>query len=135
MAEQYHNFYKCPDCGHGWEGHWDCGCDDDCPECGCRNVSPYRSVKCSDEAHMPLDGKVPHRLTVRVPVEVAFTTDPAELECAGKGGERKPDKEALLQYLKDALRLDIDTEGEGQPEGAVFAAAGIDWGQAEVRDG
>lgn len=79
-------------------------------------------------------GKVePHRLTVRVPVEVAFSTDPAEL--ADREGEKKPTKKDLIKYLKDAIRLDIDTEDAGQPDGAVFAAAGIDWGKAELGRG
>lgn len=37
------NYYICPDCGYEWEDEWDCDCDDDCPACGCRHVSPYRS--------------------------------------------------------------------------------------------
>jgi hypothetical protein len=75
----------------------------------------------------------PHRLTVRVPVEVAFSTDPAELD--DRKGEKKPGKTSLVKYLKRVLRLDGDNEGEGQPEGAVFAAAGVDWGKAELLKG
>lgn len=37
------NYYKCPDCGYEWEDDWDCNCDDDCPSCGCRHISPYKS--------------------------------------------------------------------------------------------
>ena len=88
-----------------------------------------------DEAHLPVEKPVKHRLTVRLPVEVCFTTDPAELESQEKEGERKPGKKTLVDYLKDALRLDVDTEAQGQPAGAVFAAAGIDWAQAEVLEG
>ena len=40
---KWRNFYRCPRCGHEWEDCWDCQCDDDCPECGCRHVSPYES--------------------------------------------------------------------------------------------
>ena len=39
----WRNFYKCPTCGHEWEDSWDCQCDDDCPECGERHISPYES--------------------------------------------------------------------------------------------
>ena len=40
---KWHNFYKCPRCGHEWEDDWDCQCDDDCGECGNRHISPYKS--------------------------------------------------------------------------------------------
>ena len=39
----WRNFYRCPRCGHEWEDCWDCQCDDDCPNCGCRHISPYES--------------------------------------------------------------------------------------------
>ncbi len=73
----------------------------------------------------------PHRLTIRVPVEITFTTDPAEMD-DDRGGENKPTRKNLLDYLDGALTLDIDTEGQGQPEGAVFAAGGVDWKKAEL---
>jgi hypothetical protein len=66
-----------------------------------------------------------HYKTIRVPVEISFTTDPAELD--DREGEPAPTKESLLAYLQDALVLQVDTEGHGQPEGAAFAASGIDW--------
>lgn len=37
------NFYKCPRCGHEWTDEWDCMCDDDCPACGNRHITPYHS--------------------------------------------------------------------------------------------
>lgn len=40
---KWRNFYRCPRCGHDWQDSWDSQCDDDCPECGCRHVSPYES--------------------------------------------------------------------------------------------
>lgn len=39
------NFYECPDCGHSWQDAWSCTPDDDCPECGTRHVSPYKSTR------------------------------------------------------------------------------------------
>lgn len=73
-----------------------------------------------------------HQKTIRIPVFVTFSTDPAELD--DREGETPPTKESLLAYLKDAIRLGVDTEGEGQPEGAVFAAIGVDWDSAELVD-
>lgn len=39
----YENEYRCPGCGHEWNDHADSGCDDECPECGERAVTPVRS--------------------------------------------------------------------------------------------
>jgi len=46
---KWHNFYRCPDCGEEWEDCWDSQCDDDCPHCGCRHISPYRSEEIEKE--------------------------------------------------------------------------------------
>lgn len=37
------NHYRCPNCEHEWEDVWTAQCDDDCPECGTRHISPYKS--------------------------------------------------------------------------------------------
>ncbi len=43
MAEAgFINYYRCPSCSHEWRNLWDSHCDDDCPKCGMRHVSPYR---------------------------------------------------------------------------------------------
>lgn len=73
-----------------------------------------------------------YQITIRIPVFVTFSTDPAELD--DREGEKIPTKESLLAYLKEAMRLDVDTEGEGQPEGAVFAASGVGWDEAAARE-
>ena len=39
----FRNFYHCDECGHDWEDEWSCMCDDDCPKCGARHWSPYKS--------------------------------------------------------------------------------------------
>ena len=39
----YKNYYKCPFCGYEWDSAWSCMCDDECPECKSRDISPYRS--------------------------------------------------------------------------------------------
>jgi len=40
---KFHNYYECPNCGHEWEDEWDCMVDDECGECGCSDISPYKS--------------------------------------------------------------------------------------------
>jgi hypothetical protein len=45
---KFRNFYQCPRCDYKWEDMWDSTCDDECPECGNRDISPYESVDLSD---------------------------------------------------------------------------------------
>lgn len=40
---RFRNFYRCPSCGHEWQDEWDSMCDDQCPQCHLKGVSPYRS--------------------------------------------------------------------------------------------
>lgn len=37
------NHYDCPFCGHKWHSVWSAMCDDTCPECHARNISPVSS--------------------------------------------------------------------------------------------
>ena len=37
------NYYECERCGHCWRGKWSCMCDDDCPSCDARHMSPHNS--------------------------------------------------------------------------------------------
>ena len=37
------NLDKCAKCRRRWSGEWSCMCDDDCPHCGARHMSPYQS--------------------------------------------------------------------------------------------
>ena len=39
----FRNFYRCASCGHQWTDVWSATCDDDCPHCGARHMSPYKS--------------------------------------------------------------------------------------------
>jgi hypothetical protein len=39
----FRNYYRCEDCRHEWEDEWSAMCDDDCPQCGARHMSPYDS--------------------------------------------------------------------------------------------
>ena len=80
-----------------------------------------------------LGKKDPHRITIEVPVLVSFSTDPAEMD--DRKSAKKPTRKSLLDYLYGAFRLEIDTESEGQPAGAVFAAAEVDWKKAKLSRG
>ncbi len=37
------NYYRCARCGCKWTDKWSCTCDDDCPHCGARHMSPSDS--------------------------------------------------------------------------------------------
>lgn len=39
----FRNYYECARCHHDWTDEWSCMCDDDCPACGARHMSPYES--------------------------------------------------------------------------------------------
>ena len=39
----FRNYYRCARCGHEWTDEWSATCEDDCPECGARHMSPYKS--------------------------------------------------------------------------------------------
>jgi predicted nucleic acid-binding Zn-ribbon protein len=45
---QFLNYYHCPRCDKDWTDQWSATCDDDCPHCGCRHISPYRSEDAED---------------------------------------------------------------------------------------
>ena len=39
----YLNHYRCARCDRDWSDEWSCMCDDDCPHCGARHMSPTDS--------------------------------------------------------------------------------------------
>jgi hypothetical protein len=39
----YLNYYTCARCDCTWTDEWSCMCDDDCPECDARHMSPHDS--------------------------------------------------------------------------------------------
>lgn len=39
----FRNRYNCDRCGGEWFDEWSCMCDDDCPHCGARHMSPSDS--------------------------------------------------------------------------------------------
>jgi DNA-directed RNA polymerase subunit RPC12/RpoP len=39
----FRNYYRCARCKHEWTDEWSATCDDDCPKCGARHMSPHKS--------------------------------------------------------------------------------------------
>lgn len=46
---EYLNKYVCPSCAHNWHDVWDCGVDDECPNCKYSDISPVDSKLLGDE--------------------------------------------------------------------------------------
>lgn len=46
------NHYCCPRCDHEWSDEWDAMSDDDCPNCGCRHITPYHSDEGDEDDEM-----------------------------------------------------------------------------------
>lgn len=42
------NHYICPRCKTPWSDEWSATCDDDCPKCGIRHISPTESKTLCD---------------------------------------------------------------------------------------
>ena len=40
----FRNRYSCDRCEFEWEDEWSCMCDDECPECGARDMCPYDGI-------------------------------------------------------------------------------------------
>ena len=51
----FRNHYSCSQCGKSWTDEWSCQCDDDCPHCGARHMSPSASDDLT-EVSAELDG-------------------------------------------------------------------------------
>lgn len=45
----FRNFYECPVCEHEWTDEWSAMCDDECPRCGARSISPIESEEIAAE--------------------------------------------------------------------------------------
>jgi hypothetical protein len=39
----FRNYYTCARCNRHWTDEWSCMCDDDCPHCGARHMTPATS--------------------------------------------------------------------------------------------
>jgi hypothetical protein len=43
LVALFRNFYVCPRCDATWDDVWDAQCDDECPRCSARDISPDHS--------------------------------------------------------------------------------------------
>jgi hypothetical protein len=52
----FRNHYHCPHCRGSWTSEWSATCDDDCPHCGARHMSPTSSDDLTDVIEAADDG-------------------------------------------------------------------------------
>ena len=87
----YRNHYKCYCCEEVWEDNWSCACDDECPRCGARNVSPFDS----DDLTFIIDDEGGYFVVLRSPDQA----------------EHEPDYEEVIVFLsKSFAELYIQVE-------------------------
>jgi hypothetical protein len=84
------NFYTCERCKRRWTDEWSCTCDDTCPGCGARDMSPFDSQNLTDIVEQ--DGK--EFIAIRSPNSAEHDPDYQELG-------RFPTHEAALEFLSE----------------------------------
>ena len=90
------NFYRCPACGEKWCDQWSATCDDDCPKCGARHISPYQS-----------EPVTPEPLTVLADLAETFRRINGSAENLSA-----EDKLALLREHEDGVFAAIEGDGD-----------------------
>jgi hypothetical protein len=92
------NYYQCPRCGQTWCDEWSAQCDDDCPCCSARHISPHKS----DDA--PVDADV---IVTQI------------VQYVQEARDRGDDIPEWLSALEDAAIEVIKKEGHGDagPDG------------------
>ncbi len=45
----FRNYYRCARCTREWTDEWSATCEDDCPTCAARHMSPYKSEDANEE--------------------------------------------------------------------------------------
>lgn len=88
------NFYRCDSCSRIWTDEWSCACDDQCPYCGNRDMTPFNSEDLS-ELIVEERGKF---VVLRSPDEAEHDPDYEEL---GRFTTRDDAKEFLRSYDPD----------------------------------
>jgi DNA-directed RNA polymerase subunit RPC12/RpoP len=72
----FRNHYRCSHCQKTWTDEWSATCDDDCPHCGARHISPDRSDDLTEIIEESDDGRFVLR---RSPASAGHRPDYAEI--------------------------------------------------------
>ncbi len=89
----FRNRYVCAECDEAWEDEWSCGCDDDCPHCGARDMGPVDSIDLT-EVIEEYEGKF------LVFISPEFAEDSADYELIAECDTRK-DAEKIISEFED----------------------------------
>ena len=90
----FNNHYQCVRCARTWQSEWSCMCDDDCPFCGARHMTPTDS----DDMTEIVRSEEGSFLVLRSP-------DDAEHEPVYTEVDRFDSSEAAAAYLAGSRRL------------------------------
>jgi hypothetical protein len=82
------NLYKCDCCRRRWTDEWSCTCDDQCPHCGARDMTPFDSEDLTELVEKEGDEFV----VLRSPETAEH--DPGYVELG-----RFPSREKALEFL------------------------------------
>jgi predicted nucleic acid-binding Zn-ribbon protein len=86
----FRNHYRCDRCGGRWTDEWSATCDDDCPHCGARHMSPVTSEDLTEILEERSDGQI---AVLRSPDDAEHTADYVEVAIL-------PDREAAEALLR-----------------------------------
>jgi predicted nucleic acid-binding Zn-ribbon protein len=89
----YLNHYQCARCDYHWDDEWSCTCDDGCPQCGARHMSPYDS----DDLTITIEACADEFVVLRSPKTAEHSPDYYELG-------RFPTREKAQGFLGDLAR-------------------------------
>lgn len=82
------NHYECDRCGARWQDEWSCMCDDECPDCGARDMTPCMS----DDLTTLINREGPHFIVLCSPEAAEDDPDYRELG-------RFPTEEQAVAFL------------------------------------
>lgn len=98
MIHRFRNHYKCPRCAHEWADDWDSTCDDDCPNCGMRHISPHES---EDIDVIPFDDDAEIHLLHDCVLDAVDVMEATEKEL----GVVSPERGAMMALLRKTRNL------------------------------
>ena len=84
----FFNLYECDACERRWTDAWSCACDDECPDCGARDMTPYDS----EDLTTLIEEQAGQFIVLQSPDDAEH--DPAYRELA-----RFPSRERALEYI------------------------------------
>ena len=121
---QFRNFYRCADCNKTWADVWSAMCDDDCPHCGARHMSPYKSEDAeTDDDAAPL-GKAQRIRLLNDRLRTTFVGGKIMLT-AGVDALPAGVKARVLSTVRSFADFDRDNDPHGEHDFGSFELEGM----------